>query len=192
MSIQGRATGAAAGTRGSSRDQGGVKTQCRGKPLGQVPRKAVESEHDTKRRLPGQRASPLCAPEIQGGPEEVGNPPKVLPAPHAGSLFTATNSLFSSTLEGVSWQLEPAVSPKGLSPAPLSPRLAQAGTRAHLGLLHLRTRRRITRTVSVRTAPSSHSWYHRFQSCTRAVVPLDFLGEKSYLLPGLIKNAPIT
>lgn len=63
------------------------------------------------------------------------------------------SQLQSSTLEGVSWQLEPAVSPKGLSPAPLSPRLAQARTRAHLGLLHLRTRRRITLTVRVRMAP---------------------------------------
>lgn len=131
-------------------------------------------------------------PEMRGRRERVWDPLKVLLAQHAGSVFTAANSLFSSTLEGVSWQRENLqVSPKGLS----STALSQAHSGMHSGTAgspppeskdenHPDSRR-----VHV---PWSHSWYRRFQRCTRTVVPLDVLGEKSYLLSGFIKNAPIT
>lgn len=164
------------------RARGGVKTLPIGKPSGAGQQKGsgVRTQHKMKT---------LCTagltPEMRGRWERVGNPPKVLPAQHAGSVFTAANSLFSSTLEGLSWQHEnPQVSPKGLSSS--APSQANAGTHSgRAGSPPPENSRRVH-------VPWSHSWYHRFQSCTRAVVPLASLGEKSYLLPGFIKNAPIT
>lgn len=125
-----------------------------------------------------------CAPETLRTREQVGNPPEVPSPQQAGCVFTAANSLFSSTLEGVSWQREnPQVSLKSLSSTALS--------RAQLGLVHLKARMRTTQDSQSMHVPCSQSQYQCFQSCNRTVVPLDFLGENSYLLLGLLKMHPL-